>query len=101
MLQFIHGARFMASSSNLVNTLSGGIYKFKCKYGYDDKKCETCGIQYKYCDCFLQDTNFKVDLIECKCLCCNKNHQQVLIHTNFLTTIIISFFIVVKTCLSL
>ena len=34
----------MASSvSNLVNNLAEGIHKTKCKYGYDDKKCETCG----------------------------------------------------------
>ena len=36
------------------------------------KKCETCGIKYKYCDCFLEYTNFKDDLIKYKCLCCNK-----------------------------
>ena len=27
------------------------------------KKCETCGIKYKYCDCFLEYTNFKDYLI--------------------------------------
>ena len=32
-----------------------------------EKKCETCGIKYKYCD-------FKDDLTEYKC--CNKNNQQ-------------------------
>ena len=48
----------------------------KCKYGHDDKKCETCGIKYKYCDCFLEDTNFKDDLIEYKCLHSNKNHEH-------------------------
>ena len=40
------------------------------------KKCETCRIKYKYCDCFLEYTNFKDDLIEFKCLCCNKYYQQ-------------------------
>ena len=25
------------------------------------KKCETCGIKYKYCICFLEYTNFKDD----------------------------------------
>ena len=41
-LQFIDSARFMASSlSNLVNNLSEGIQKIKCKHGHDDKKCET------------------------------------------------------------
>ena len=39
------------------------------------KKCETCGIKYKYCDCFLEYMNFKDDLIEYKCFCCNKNYQ--------------------------
>ena len=46
------------------------------KYKHDDKKCETCGIKYKYCDCFIEYTNFKDDLIECKWLCCNKNYQN-------------------------
>ena len=66
----------MASSlSNLVNNLSEGIHRIKCKYGHDDKKCETCGIKYKYCDFFLEYANFKDDLAECKHLCCNKNYQ--------------------------
>ena len=39
-------------------------------------KCETCGIKYKYCNCFLEYTNFKDDLTEYKCLCCNKNQQK-------------------------
>ena len=34
-----------------------------------DKKC-------KYCDCFLEYVNLKDDLIEYKCLCCNKNYHQ-------------------------
>ena len=76
ILQFIDSTRFMASSlSNLVNNLSEGIHRIKCKYGHDDKKCETCGIKYKHCDCFLEYTNFKDDLIEYKCLICNKNCQ--------------------------
>ena len=33
-------------------------------------------MKYKYCDCFLEYTNCKDDLIEYKCLCCNKNYQQ-------------------------
>ena len=28
--------------SNLVNNLSEGIHRIKCKYGHDDKICETC-----------------------------------------------------------
>ena len=36
----------------------------KCKYEHDDKKCETYGIKYKHCHCFLEYTNFKDDLME-------------------------------------
>ena len=67
----------MASSlSNLVNNLSEGIHRIKCKFGHDDKKCETCGIKYEYSNCVLEYTNFKDDLIEYKCLNCNKSYQQ-------------------------
>ena len=75
-LQFIDSARYMASSlSNLVNYFSEEIHKIKGKYGQDDK-CETCGMKYKYYDCFLEYTIFTDNLIEYKCLCCNKNYQQ-------------------------
>ena len=53
-----------SSLKNLVNNLSEGIHKIKCKYGHDDKICETCAIKYKYCDCSLEYLNFKDDLIE-------------------------------------
>ena len=79
ILQFFDRVRFMASSlSHLANNLSGGIHRIKYKYRHDDKKCETCRIKYKYCYYFLEYANFKVDLIEYKCLCCNKNYQQKL-----------------------
>ena len=39
ILQFIDGTRIMASLlSNLVNNLSEGIHRIKCKFGHDDKK---------------------------------------------------------------
>ena len=39
--QFIDNARFMASSlSNLINNLSEGIHRIKCKHGHNDKQCE-------------------------------------------------------------
>ena len=64
ILQFTDSTRFMATSlSNLVKNLSEGIHRIKCKYGHDDKKYETGGIKYKYCDCFLKYINFKDDLI--------------------------------------
>ena len=67
----------MASSlSNLANNLSEGIHRIKCKFEHSDKTCETCRIKYKYCNYFLEYINFKDDLIEYKCLCCNKNYQH-------------------------
>ena len=65
------------SLSNFVNNLSEGVYKIKRKYRHDDKKCETCRITYKLCDCFLEYTNFIDDFIETRRLCCNKNYLQV------------------------
>ena len=56
----------MASSlSNLVDNLSEGIHKIKCKYGHNDKKCETCGITYEICSCFFEYTNLTEDLEYC------------------------------------
>ena len=78
ILQFIDSTRYMTNSlSGLVNNLSEGIHRIKCKYEHDNKNCETCQIKYKYCDCFLEYSVFKDDLIEYKCLCCNKNYQQM------------------------
>ena len=77
ILQFFDSVRFMASSlSNLVNNLYEGIHRIKCKFRLDGKKCETCGIKYKYCNCFFEYTNFKGNLIEYKLLCCNKRYQH-------------------------
>ena len=64
------------SLSNLVNNLSEGIHRIKCKFGHNGKKCETCGIEYKYRDCFLEYINFKDNLIKYNCLCCNKNYRH-------------------------
>ena len=67
----------MASSlSNLANNLSEGLHRIKCKLGHGNKKSETCGVKYKYYDCFLKYANFKDDLIEYKYLSCNKSYQQ-------------------------
>ena len=53
-LQFLDRTRFIASSlSNIVDNHAEKIHKIKCKYGHDNKKCETCGIKYKHCDCCL------------------------------------------------
>ena len=77
ILQFIDSKIFMATSlSNFANNLSEGVHITECKFGHDDEKCETCAIKYKYCNCFLEYINFKDDLIEYKCFCCNKNYHH-------------------------
>ena len=91
----------MASSlSNLVNGLSEGSHEITCKYRSDDKKCEKMWIKYEQCYCFPEYTNFKDDLVEYKCLCCDKNYQQKFDEElkerffnthNFLTTTIITY----------
>ena len=78
ILRFIDTPKIRAKSllSNLVSSLFEVIHRIKCKVGHDDKKCEICGIKYKYCDCFLEYTNFKYYSIEYKCLLCNNNCQR-------------------------
>ena len=54
----------MASSlSSFLDNLPEGIHKIKNKHRYGNRKCEMCGIKYKYCECCLEYTNFKYDLI--------------------------------------
>ena len=50
--------------------------KLNVDIGMIIKKCEMCGIKSKHCMCCLEYINFKGDLIQCECLCCNKNHQK-------------------------
>ena len=62
-IKFIHNARFMASSlSNLVDNLTEGIHKIKCKD----------------CDCFLEYESINNNLIKYKCLSCNKDYSNKL-----------------------
>ena len=63
---------------DLVNNFSEGIHRIKCRFRHDHRKCEACAIKCNYCDCFLEYINFKNNLIEYKCLCCNKNYLHKL-----------------------
>ena len=65
----------------MVNFLAGGILNIKHEYEHSDKQCETCTLRYKDCKCSLEYTNFKDDLTEYSCLCCNKNYQSSLMKT--------------------
>ena len=56
----------------IMQDLLQAILKIKCIYEHDNEKCETCGIKY---NCFLQYANFEEDLIEYRCLCCNKTYN--------------------------
>ena len=54
----------MANSlRNFVNSFSEGVHRIRCEFVHDNKKWETCGIKYKYYDCFREYTNFKDNLI--------------------------------------
>ena len=63
--------------SNLGKNLAKGIHKINCKSRHAEKKCETSGIKYKYCECFLQYTSARYDLIKYKCLCCNELPKNI------------------------
>ena len=39
------------------------------------EKRETCGIKYKYCDCFYEYTNFKDDLLNTNVRVVKKTYQ--------------------------
>ena len=70
----------MASSlSDLVNNLADEIHKIKFKYGHNYKKCKTCRIKCKGCDCSLEYKNVTDDMIEYQCFCCYKTYQKCLI----------------------
>ena len=59
--KFFDSERFMATSlSNLVDNLTEGIHKIKCK-NYD---------------CFLEYESVKNNSIKYKCLSCNENYSN-------------------------
>ena len=50
--------------SNVVKNLSEELHKIKGKFEKGNKKCKTCRIKHKCCNCFLEYKNFKDHLIE-------------------------------------
>ena len=78
ILQFIDSASFIRSSlSNLsLKIILRESGKLNVNIDTMIKKCETCGVRYKYCDSFLEYTNSTYNLIEYVRLCCNKKCQQ-------------------------
>ena len=61
----IDSVRFMTSSfSNLTDNPAEEIHKIKCRFGHGNEKCQTCGIKYKDCECFLDYENVKYDSIQ-------------------------------------
>ena len=62
--------------SNLVDNLLMEFINLNVNMDIIRKKCETRGIKHKDCECCLEYTNIKDDLIQCKCLCCNKDYQK-------------------------
>ena len=83
----------------MVNNLSNGIHR---------SNCETYKIKYRYCDCFLEYKNFKDNLTEYKCLCCDKSDQYKFdkeLRDRFFNTFTFSnhdnHFVLANRCLSL
>ena len=68
-LLFIESAIFMVCS--LSNLVAETIYNINCKYGHNNKKCETFVIKFKDCKRCLEYKNVKDHLIPYECLCCN------------------------------
>ena len=64
------------SLSNLDDNLSEGIQRTKLNTVMIIKKYENEDLNIKIVSEYV---NVKDDLIVCKCLCCNKNHQKRLI----------------------
>ena len=52
------------------------IHTVKCKFGHGDRKCVTCGIKYKHCDCFVEYTTSEDDLVEYRYLFCHRKYQN-------------------------
>ena len=61
ILQFTDSARFMASSlSNLVNNLSEGIHKIKCKHRHGDKNVKLEELNISITTVFLNIQTLKI-----------------------------------------
>ena len=52
--------------SNLFNNLAEEFHKIKCKFGHDNKQCETCENEYKDCDYCRKYANVEINLVEYK-----------------------------------
>ena len=62
-IKFVDSGRFMATSlSNIVDDLTEGIHKIKCKN----------------CGCFFEYESLKDNSIKYKCLSCNKDYSKKL-----------------------
>ena len=78
----------------LLINLAEGIHKIKCKMSIIIKRYKMWGIKYKDFNCFLEYTIFRDNLIEYKCLCCNKNYYKILFNTHKFSNHDINRFIV-------
>lgn len=54
---------WQAHEDYLVDNLTKGIYKSKCKTEHNNIKCEICGIKSKNCECYFESTNVKDELM--------------------------------------
>ena len=77
ILQFIDSARFMAARYQILSIIFlKEFIKLNVNMDTMIKNVKLCGITYKVYNCLLEHKKFKDDLLEYKCLCCNKRYQK-------------------------
>ena len=64
------------SLSNLFVNFAEESNKTKCRYEHYNKKYQTIVFKSKDCECFLQYSNVKDNLVVYICFCCNRKYQK-------------------------
>ena len=72
MMQYLWQAQYLA----LLISLLKELIKLNVNTSTTIKYVKLVEISNKYSDRVLEYTDFKADLIEYRCLCCNKNYQK-------------------------
>ena len=72
MMQYLWQAQYLAWSISLLKEL----IKLNVNTSTTIKYVKLVEISNKYSNRVLEYTDFKAVLIECRCLCCNKNYQK-------------------------
>ena len=78
IFKYIGSARFMQAYYQILSIiLLKEFIKLNVNLYLLIKKCKTCRIKYKDCECSLEYVSVKDDLVVYKCLFCYKNNQKI------------------------